>query len=45
MTPLQLYAFFGAPAILLLWMLGVAWFLHRQDAPKPRDHRQPGPAE
>jgi hypothetical protein len=45
MTPLQLYAFFGVPAILLLWMLGVAWFLHRQDAPKYRDQRQHGPAE
>jgi hypothetical protein len=43
MTPFQLYALFGAPAVLLLWMLGVLWLTRRLDHWEER--RRHGPAE
>jgi hypothetical protein len=30
---------------MVVWMLVVGWFLHRQDTPRHRKQRQPGPAE
>jgi hypothetical protein len=45
MTFFQFYALFGAPLVLLLVGLLVAWLTGFQDAPKNRTRRHPGAAE
>jgi hypothetical protein len=45
MTFFQFYVLFGAPLVLLLVGLLVAWLTGLQDAPRGREKRHPGAAE
>jgi hypothetical protein len=45
MSFFEFYALFGAPLLLLLVGLTVAWLTRLQDAPKKRHKSHPGAAE